>query len=322
MRQAATAFVLLWASAPYAAPAPPPHAPPVTVNAQIDRTAVWVGDVLRYTLRAVHPADVEIVVDNFKKDLLPVAPFVVRDIEIRRGRWADGKRSADIVLWLSAYETGKTELTIPPVQVYYFKHTPGPAGKESPVESVTVPAFKVGLRSTLVPARPAPRETKAPPAHGLRAPLALLLLGSAGLAALAGYLGWGLWKRRRAGESTRQLTREQRERIVQDGLARVRAGVAAAGDDPRRGAAAIAAGLRGFAEAMFQLPATALTPEEVEAALQGGGADVKLAAEIKTVLARCDELHYGKDAGSAQRPRAELVEAAEGILRAPQWVAA
>jgi len=294
---------------PAAAPAP------LTVSTRLDQTAVWAGDVLRYTLHVVHPADVEVVLDNFKKDLLPVAPFVLRDVQTRRSEWAGGNKSVEIVLSLTSFDTGKPELTIPPLPVYYFRHQAGLAGKESPVESVTLPAFKVGLRSTLVPARPLPREAKAIAPAGMARPLASLALGTASLLALAGYLGWALWRRRYGGDSTHRLTREQRERIVQDSLARVRSDVAAAGDDPRRAGAAVAAGLRRFAAAMFQIPATALTPEEIESLLAGSDIEQRLVADLKAVLARGDELHYGRDADAKREP---LLPAAERIMRAPQ----
>jgi len=319
MKRAMVAVVLLVAGSAYAKTAPEMR--PV-VTAQVDQTAVWVGDVVRYTIRAVHAPDVELVLDNFKKDLLPLAPFTVRDIAIRRGEWADGKKLAEIVLALSSLETGKTELTIPPLQLYYFAHEPGLAGKESPVESMTLPAFKLGLRSTLVPARPVPREAKPLAAGGLGAPLVILALGAAGLLALAGYAGRNLWKRLHPETAGGQLTRQQRERIVQDGLARMRAQVAASGDDPRRAGAAVAAELRRFIEAMFRIPATALTPEEIERALRADTVDTALVTDVKSVLAECEQVQYGKDAQSDRRPRAQLAQAAEKIMQAPQLLSA
>lgn len=305
-----------------------PEARPA-VSAGVDQTAIWVGDVLRYTVRAVHVPDVELVLDNFKKDLLPLAPFTIRDIQIRRGGWADGKKSAEIVLLLSSLETGKTELTIPPVQLYYFVREPGLAGKESPVESVTVPALKIGLRSTLVPARPAPREARTWAANGFGLPLLLLGLGGAGLLALAGYGGRRIWKRLHPDQVSGQLTRQQRERIVHDGLARVRAAVEAAGDDARRTGGAIALELRRVIEGVFQIPASALTPEEIEVELARARIDATLIGEIKTVLAECEELHYGngdaaagKGAKSERRPRKQLAQAAEKIMQSPQLLSA
>lgn len=310
--------VLLFAAAavhPETAPAVRPQ-----VTTAVDRTAVWPGDVLRYTVRAVHAPEVELVFDNFKKELLALAPFVVRDVRIQHGPWANGRRAAEIVLLLSTYETGKAELTIPALQVYYFLREPALTGKESQVESVTVPALKVGLRSTLVPARPAPREVKPIPPQGLIWPLVLLALGAGGLLALAGYLGWRLWRRLQPDPVGARLTREQRQRILQECLARVRDSVAA-GEDARRAAGAIAAELRRALAALYPLPAAALTPDETEAALVRSNADAALAVEIKTLLARCEEWQYGKELARAWS-RAQLAQQAEKVLQSPQLLSA
>lgn len=301
-------------------PAAPPA--PLTVSTRLDQTAVWVGDVLRYTLHVVHPADVEVVLDNFKKDLLPVAPFVLRDVQTRRSEWAGGNKSVEIVLSLTSFDTGKPELTIPPLPVYYFRHQAGLAGKESPVESVSTPAVKIGLRSTLVPARPAPREAKIAPTQGLAMPLTLLALGLAGLLGLAARGGWATWRRLHPDQADRRLTRQQREQLVQQALARVRADATAAGDDPRRVSTAIAAALRGLVAQIFQVPAAALTPDEIESALARADVNPALAADIKNVLTQCEQLQYGKDADGAKRPRTQLLPAAEQIMRSPLLVVA
>lgn len=315
---AVLAVVLLFAAAAVPAKTAPAARPQVT--AAVDRTAVWPGDVLRYTVRAVHVPEVELVLDNFKKELLALAPFVVRDVRIQRGPWANGRRAAEIVLLLSTYETGKAELTIPALQVYYFLREPALTGKESTVENVTVPVLKVGLRSTLVPARPAPREVKPIPPQGLVWPLVLLALGAGGLLALAGYLGWRLWRRLQPDAASLRLTREQRQRILQECLTRVRAGVTG-GDDARRAAGAIAAELRRALEALYPLPAAALTPDEIEAALVRSNANAALAVEIRTLLAQCEEWQYGKELARA-RPRAQLAQQAEKILQSPQLLPA
>ena len=71
----------------------PEKKPPVAVTAQLDKTAIWVGDNLRYTIRAVHDSNVEMVLDNFTKERLPLAPFVIRNIDIRRKDWAGNSKA-------------------------------------------------------------------------------------------------------------------------------------------------------------------------------------------------------------------------------------
>jgi hypothetical protein len=302
--------------------APPKGAP--TVSAQVDRTAIWVGDVLRYSLHVVHEGNVEMVLDNFSKERLPLAPFVVRDIDIRRGELAGGKRAVDITLLLSAYETGKSELTIPPVQLFYFVREAGPARKESPVETITAPALKIGLGSTLIPDNPAPRTGRlaAATAPGLAVALAPLGLGLAGLLGLAIYAGIRVWRRLHPHQAIRKLTREARERMAIEHLTRLRKALSAEGDDPLQWSGIIASTLRALVAELYQIPGAALTPEEIETAMTRAGANPLLATQTKSVLAQCDQLRYGKPSSGAASLRETVLQAAERVMQSPQLVAA
>jgi hypothetical protein len=121
---------------------------------------------------------------------------------------------------------------------------------------------------------------------------------------------------------TGQLSREAREKIVRDSIARLHADVPASGDDPRKWSGAMASALRGMASELFQIPGAAQTPEEIEAALARSGADASLAAQVKTVLGQCDDLRYGKDSSGGQRLRAQLLQSVERVMQAPRWVSA
>jgi hypothetical protein len=306
-------------SAPKEAPAPPKRAPTLTV--ELDRTAIWVGDTLRYTLRAVHDPNVELVLDNFTKDRLPLTPFTVRDIEMQRGDWTGGKQLAEISLLLTTTETGKTDLTIPPVQIFYFVHESGLAKKESAVETVAAPAIKISLGSTIIPDNLVPRTGKVVSASNL-APAALpLALGFAGFLSLAGYGGLQLWRRMHPDDAARQLTREAREKIVRESLARLRMQLGASSDDPRQWSGTMAAAVRSLMAELFQVPGAALTPEEMETALAQSGVDKPVIAQIKSVLAQCDRLRYGTQA-SGPAPRGDLLQAVERVMQAPQLLSA
>ncbi|MEA2977993.1 MAG: hypothetical protein QOF19_3513 [Alphaproteobacteria bacterium] len=304
---------------PKAAPA---KAAPVAITGQVDKSAIWVGDVLRYTLQVVHDANVELVLDNFTKDRLPVTPFTVRDIEIRRGDWAGGKQAARITLLLTTLAAGETELTIPPVQVYYFIRDAGGTKGERPVDTIAAPAVKVGLRSALVPDNLAPRTSKMPPAPGLASVLTPLVLGLAGLLLLLAYSAWRLWQRMHSDDATRKLSREAREKIAQESLARVRTNVAASGADPRQWSGEMAAAVRAVIAELYQIPAASLTPQEIEAALMKDGVDIGLIAQIKTILARCEDLRYGKDSNPESGMRGQLLQAAETLMQSPQLLSA
>jgi hypothetical protein len=296
--------------------------PPVAVTAQLDKTAIWVGDDLRYTIRAVYEPNVEMVLDNFTKERLPLAPFIVRDIDIRHKDWAGNKKAVEITLTLTTFETGKSDVAIPLVPLYYFVREAGALEKERPVDSVAAPAMPVGLRSTLVAESLIPRTNRPPPAPGLAAALLPLGLGLAGLLGLGAYGGRRMWRRMHPEETTGQLSREARERIVRDSILRLHAEPPGSSADPRQWSGAMAATLRGMIAELFQIPGAAQTPEEIETALARSGADASLAAQVKTVLGQCDELRYGRDSSGGERLRAQLLQSVDRVMQSPRWVSA
>jgi hypothetical protein len=306
---------------PCMAGAQPEKKLPVTVTPQVDKTAIWVGDDVRYTIRAVHDANVEMVLDNFTKERLPLAPFVIRDIDIQRKEWAGDKGAVEITLLLTTFETGKPELTIPLIPIYYFVREPGQSEKERPVDSVPAPAMPIGLRSALVTESLIPRTAKPPASPGFALAFAPLGLGLVGLLSLGAYGGWRAWEKYHPNETSGQLTREAREKIVRDSLARLRNDVATSGDDPRQWSSAIASALRAMVGELLQIPAAAQTPEEIEASLKQSGTDASLTGQTKTVLVQCDELRYGRGGGGPAL-RAQLVQAAERVMQSPRWISA
>ena len=84
----------------------------------------------------------------------------------------------------------------------------------------------------------------------------------------------------------------------------------------------MASALRGMMSELFQIPAAAQTPEEIETALARSGADVSLATQVKTLLGQCDALRYGRDSPGAERLRAQLQQSVERLMQAPRWVTA
>ena len=320
MKKIALAVLLLAWSA--LATAQPDKPLPVSVTPMLDKTAIWVGDDLTYTIRAVYEANVEMVLDNLTKERLPLSPFVSRDIAFRHMDWAGDKKAVEIKLTLTTFETGKPELTIPLIPLYYFVRESGNLDKERPVDSVPAPAQSVGLRSALVTETMVPRTLTSPRSPGLAAALLPFGLGLAGLAGLAAYGGRRWWLRLHPPQNTGQLSREARERIVRASLSRLQSDVRAGGEDPRKWSGAIAANLRSMVAQLFQIPAAAQTPEELQAAFARSGADPTLAAEVTDMLSQCDELRYGRDTSAGQRLRTQLIQSAERLMQSPRWVSA
>jgi hypothetical protein len=163
-----------------------PRAAKDSVTTHLDRTALWVGDTLNYRIQAIHDRDVELVVENLRQENLSLAPFVVRGITVQHSEWGQSKKLLHVTLLLSTYDTGKTELTIPSFNLYYFVREAGLGKKDSPAEAIQVPATKVGLRSTLVGGPLKPRDSKPIGAPNLSRGWMALFLGLAGIVFLAG----------------------------------------------------------------------------------------------------------------------------------------
>jgi hypothetical protein len=167
-----------------------------------------------------------------------------------------------------------------------------------------------------------PRTGKIATPPGLAWALTPLALGFAGFLSLAGYGGLRMWQRMHPDDATRQMTREAREKLVQEWLARLRVRLPASGDDPRQWSRAMAAAVRGLMSDLYQISGTALTPEEIEAALTRTGVDAQTVAQVKSILAQCDQLLYGKQSGGTPALRAQMQQSVERVILAPQLLSA
>ena len=122
---------------------------PFSVTTRLDRTAIWVGDSLEYTIQVIHPRSVQFVVDDLKKENLSLPPFVLRSIRAEERDWRDDKKLFEVVLLLTTYESGKSELVVPPVALYYFRRDGTVSEKEARAQAIRIPPQKIALRSTL-----------------------------------------------------------------------------------------------------------------------------------------------------------------------------
>lgn len=303
--------------------APPKRSPQgtkVSITTRLDKTALWVGDTLNYTIQTIHDRDVEFVLDNLKKENLSLVPFVVRAITIQRGEWVQNRKLLEITLLLSSYESGKTELTIPSFNLYYFKRLPGIEKKESVAEAIRVPATKVGLRSTLSGGPPKPRDSKPILATDIRRRWIPLLLGLAGMVFLAVRSVRWVWialHGERA--SKRRLSRQARDKLVQDSLMRIRMIGRESPDDLLQFYTEVSQFLRQYLSQCLEIDAVGLTPDEIEAALEKAGKRGPIAPQIKAILEQCDAVRYGKDGLRLGRERQTgLLEAVERIVSSPK----
>jgi hypothetical protein len=293
--------------------------PKIAVSTHLDRTAIWVGDTLRYTVRAVHDPDVEVVLDSLKKDGLNLAPFVVRDISVRRDAYGGNKKVTDISLQLATYESGQAEVRIPSFVLYYFIHRPGAdKGGDALAQSVSVPATRVGLRSTLVPDARRLRDTREMLPAGPERWMTAFALGLAGMAFLGVQTARRFWRAPATEKPrTRRRSRRARGRALHDFLRASESMGRDSAEDQLRYYGELSRFVREYLGQSLEIDASSMTPDELAGVLESRGKS-HLAAPIKSLLERCEQVLYtrqGAALGSQWRDQVQndLGRLAQGL---------
>jgi len=296
------ALFLLVAIELAAAPATQKPPLPFSIATRIDRTAIWVGDPLEYTIQVIHPRNVQFVVDDLKKENLSLPPFVLRAIRAEERDWRDDRKLFEVVLLLTTYESGKSELVIPPVALYYFRRDGTVSEKEAQAQAIRVPPQKIALRSTLPGGQPKLREFKqiqpVDPTYAIGA----LVLGLIGMGFVGARAASGLWHAiHRDRVIKKPVSRRVRERWIQEGLQRIRQMANDPAEEPQSFYAAIGQFMRQYLTEWLDVEARGLTPLEAEQALQAAGYNGTFAQRVRTVLEQCEEAQYGKKDGGPVR---------------------
>lgn len=134
-----------------AAPAPaPPKVAEVDVKASVDRTAVWVGDHVTYTVDIICKPGVDILEDDLSKDHLKLEGLDVLSTEITQQDLPDGGRLHRFRYLLTTYHVDAAALKIAPMSVRYFTRRAGQRVQDAtPAGDVVVPGVTLAYRSML-----------------------------------------------------------------------------------------------------------------------------------------------------------------------------
>jgi hypothetical protein len=288
-----------------AVPAKKPKVQKIAVTTQLDRTAVWVGDTFRYTVRAIHDPDVEIVLESLKKEGMNLAPFVVRDVSVRQSPFGAGKKVTEVILQLTTYESGQSDLRIPSFVLYYFMRKAGSQkGEDTLAESLPVPATKIGLRSTLAGDALRPRDARVVAQDNAPRWMVALALGSAGILLVGFQTARRLWVSVTPEKApTRHLTRRGRLRMLRDFLRSVRTMGRDSAEDQLRYYAAVSSFVRSYLSEWLGVEVASMTPDEVTEVLARRGRG-GLGPPVKSLLDKCEQVLYtrqGVDLAKAWR---------------------
>lgn len=292
---------------------------PYSIAVRLDRAAIWVGDSLEYTIEVVHSRSIQFALDSLKKENLALSPFVVRDIRVEERPWREDKQLLEIVLLLTTYETGRPELQIPALALYYFRRDAGIPGKEARAQPIKIPPQRVALRSTLPGGSLRLREFKAlEPVNPTRA-IGALALGLLGIGSIGSYAALTMWRAlRRERTVKRPTSRRARARRTRETLGRIRNMAHESAADMEAVYAESGRFLREYLNEWLEVEARGLTPGEAEEALRKAGLNGAFAGQVRMVLEQCEDGRYRKADG---RPPDDgryqsLVEALERAVKA------
>lgn len=304
------AAVLALVTLGLAAPAAP--AAPVTARAHLDRTALWPGDRVRYTIELLCAPGVDVLADDLAADKLPLTGLELVSSSIDRREETGG-----VTRYVARYEATAYALDTPPLigalRVRYHERRVGAAG--GPAGEVVAPGASLALRSTMPEVleearlRDAGAPHPAPAVLGWLAPLGAALLL---LTALPVALGASLVVRRGLAAARARRARPPGRDLRQD-LASLR-GLDARSDAARReGYDRLEALLRERLAQVAGPEARALTAAELGAwARERPGL---VPADLPAVMAECEVARYAR-AGLLPPPErfASGVDAAAALL--------
>ena len=292
-----------------------PGAPQVQVSRSVDRTAVWVGDAIRYTLEFTSAGDLDVLSEDVARERLPVKNADVLHHETSERQTAAGRvRRVDYTL--TSFAAGTPEIIIEGFTVRYFSRRAVGETQGASAGQVSVPRTVIPIRSTLpdtgrLPELRARRALRTAPRYFALArpvgvalmviavvPVALLLLDVAGQV-----------RRVRSG-APRRRARRAHKGLYEELAAR----------HPDSAPEQVAAFerldrlVRDHLELAASIPARAMTPAEIAAALRARGGRPDAAEPIEALLSRCERARYAPEPPGLDAWR-EAVTSAEPILK-------
>jgi len=307
--------LLLFLVAAAAVPLAQPSNKEVEVRASVDRTAVWVGDRVTYTIAVVCRSGVDILPDDLSRDKLHLDGLDTIAADSDRAVESDDAIRYRFRYVLSTYRVDLPSLKIAPLTVRYYVRRAGQRLEDTaPAGEVQVPGTTIAFRSVLAddPSTYALRDAR-PPAPRLRRFTMLPLVG--GVLVLASIVPAAIFliasaagaARRRARRAPRR-SREDRRSAVET----LRTLDVSAPDGRRDAYARLNTLVREHVGTRAGIPASSMTSTEIASALASRPAAVPQESVV-ALLAACEEARYAPPEAlpSEQSCRRAIDQAAE-----------
>ena len=291
-RAAWVVALLVSASQGFAQPASRASAP--VVRAFVDRTAIWVGDRVTYTVEIVCPRGIDVLEDDLAKDRLTLEGLEVVTMETSRTEGPDQVATRRFRYVLTSYRVNIPALRVAPFSIRYYATRPGQRLQEAaPAGEVRVPGAVVALRSMLPEAQEtfALRDERSTQPRGTIAALAQPIGIALVVVSIVPAAVWALAvaarrRQRRPTRSGRQVRRTARALLEE-----ARSIDLGAPEGRREAYTRIEAIVRDHLAHAAGIAGHSLTPEEIEPALAG---QTRLpAGEVSALLAECERARYG-----------------------------
>jgi hypothetical protein len=268
----------------------------VTVRASLERTAVWVGDPVAYTIEVLCSPGYDIVEDDLGRDHLQLTGLEVRAASVARAPREDGAVAYRASFQLVSYASEDESLRIGARSLrYYQRRDDGAIADERPAGTVEVPREDLVLRSALPDSTGAAIRTVKPPAFLPRFArmlqplgLALVVLSLSIVAtALAAPIARRFRRVRKAGPA--RLRPPTNYRIALDDIRRMDGA-----GDPSALRQAFERLDRLLRERLAEagIDARSLTPDEIDRGV-GSTGDTATPGAIARVLRECERVRYG-----------------------------
>jgi hypothetical protein len=266
-----------------------------TARALTDRTAMWIGDRITYTVEIICPRGVDVLEDDLSKEKLQLDGLEVVGADNTRTQGAGEVTTRRFNYVLTSYRPEVRSRRIAPFTVRYFMTRPGQRLEDTPpAGSVQIPATVVAFRSMLPEDVETPGIRDARPFDSRARMYALAQPVGIGLVVLsiapAAIWGTALLTRarmRKSQRSARQVRKEERA-----SLEAVR-GMSIESEKGRREAFdQIDRLVRAHLHDATGIAGPSLTPAEVAPALSGRSSRLDPGA-IAAVLAACERARYG-----------------------------
>ena len=284
------------------------------VHTSLDRTAVWVGDRVRFTIEIDCPPNIDVLDDDLSKDKLKLEGFEVAGSESARLDRENGGVTRRFVYDLTTFRVDAPSLRVAPLSARYYVRRPGQRIDDlAPAGGVQVPGVTVALRSTLPDAPDYPlRDAKAAVPRGrlyaLAQPVGIALI----IVSFAPVAFWAITLANRHRQRVTERSPRKARSDERASLQAVRELDLTSEASRREACTRIETVVREHVRDVWGVPGPSLVPAEIAPALSARGGRID-PQRVAALLAACERARYAPAPPSAEACRDALSEAEQLI---------